>query len=124
MVTADLRTFLQAKLNVLTESVYYGTAPSDAGFLYLVYTLEEVSCDEGLSLQELEVDVVDYGPSTAAAERMADDLQRELDHLHAVTEAFQISVYRERRQPVFEDDKLIVRRRLTFQVRLHERSTT
>ena len=124
MATADLRRYLQALLMQEAERAYYGTAPSDAAFLYLVYNLEEVSFEDGLSLQELEVDVVDYGSSTAAAEAMADQLQAKLDHHHVVEDTFQAAIYRERRQPIYEDDKLIVRRRLTFQVRLHERSTT
>ena len=65
---------------------------------------------------------MDYGEDTAPAESIADDLQQRLDHFQTLEETFEVSVYRERRQPLQENDKLVIRRRLTFQVRLDERS--
>ena len=54
--------------------------------------------------QELEADVMDYGEDTAPAESIADDLQQRLDHFQALEETFEVSVYRERRQPLQEND--------------------
>ena len=122
MQTTDLRTYLQARLRSVCERSYYGTAPSDAEFPYQVWNLEAVAYEEGFSLQELEVDVVDYGTDTAPAEALADTLQASLDHHQHLADSFQLSIYRERRQPIPENDKSVIRRRLTFQVRLHERS--
>lgn len=122
MATAKLREYLQARLGEVSERAYYGDAPASAEFPYLVYNLQEVSYEDSLSLQELEVDAVDYGTDTAPAEAIADSLQTLLDHHYALTEEFQASIYRERRQPIYENDKSVIRRRLTFQVRLYERS--
>ena len=88
----------------------------------IVWNLQELTYEDGLSLQELEADVMDYGADTSPAEAIADDLQKRLDHFQTLTDAFEVSVYRERRQPLQENDKLVIRRRLTFQVRLYERS--
>ena len=122
MQTVDLRTYLNSLLQGVCERVYYGNAPASATFLYLVWNLEAIAYEDGFSLQELEVDVVDYGENTAPAESAADNLQAVLDHHHHLCDGFHVSVYRERRQPLYENDKSVIRRRLTFQVRLHERS--
>ena len=122
MVTAKLRQFLQTKMTAIVPGAHYGVASASATFPYLVYNLEELAYEDGVSLQELEVDVVDYGEDTAPAEQLADELQTAFDHLHELTDDFLVAIYRERRQPLYEDDKSVIRRRLTFQVRLHERS--
>lgn len=121
MAMRDLRALFQQKLLESCAHVYFGTAPSSVENPCIVWNLQELSYEDGLSLQELEADVMDYGEDTAPAETIADDLQQRLDHFQALEETFEVSVYRERRQPLQENDKLVIRRRLTFQVRLYER---
>lgn len=122
MAMSDLRALFQRKLLEASAHVYFGTAPSSVEYPCIVWNLQELAYEDGLSLQELETDVMDYGEDTAPAEAIADDLQKHLDHFQTLTDAFEVSVYRERRQPLQENDKLVIRRRLTFQVRLYERS--
>lgn len=117
-----LRTLLRDLLQSACPRVWYGYASADTGTLHLVFNLQELIYEEGLSLQELEVNVMDYGTDTGPAETLADQLQRLLDHYQTLTEDFEVSLYREKRQPIYETDKQIIRRRLTFQVRLYERS--
>ena len=124
MATADVRAYLQTKISEAAERCYYGVAPDSAEYPYLVWNLELVAMESGLALQELEADVVDYGTDTSRTESMADALAAGLDHHYALEAAFQAAIYLERRQPIQENDKSIIRRRLTFQVRLHERSST
>lgn len=122
MATSDLRALLQRKQLESCDHVYCGTAPSSVEYPCIVWNLQELSCEDGLSLQELEADVMDYGEDTAPSEAIADDLQQRLDHFQTLTDTFEVSIYRERRQPLQENDKLVIRRRLIFQVRLYERS--
>ena len=122
MAMSDLRALFQRKLQEASAHVYFGTAPSSVEYPCIVWNLQELAYEDGLSLQELEADVMDYGEDTAQAESIADDLQQRLDHFQSLEETFEVSVYRERRQPLQENDKLVIRRRLTFQVRLYERS--
>ena len=122
MAMSDLRGLFQKKLLESTAHVYFGTAPASVQYPCIVWSLQELSYEDGFSLQELETEVMDYGEDTAPAETIADDLQQRLDHFQTLTDAFEVSVYRERRQPLQENDKLVIRRRLTFQVRLYERS--
>ena len=122
MATNDLRTWLTEYLSAVTPEVYYGTAPGSAKKPYLVYGLEVLSRGDGMTLQELEVEVVDYGRDTAPAEALADAVEAALHDRTDLTEHFFVAIYHERRQPIYENDRLIIRRRLTFQVRVHERS--
>ena len=122
MAMSDLRALFQRKLLEASDHVYFSTAPSSVEYPCIVWNLQELAYEDGLSLQELETDVMDYGEDTAPAESIADDLQQRLDHFQTLEETFEVSVYRERRQPLQENDKLVIRRRLTFQVRLYERS--
>lgn len=122
METNNLRALIRTKLLGRVPAAHYGVAPASAEYPYAVFELKELSYGDGLSLQELEVHVLDYGTDTAPAEDMADGIQADLDHFQALTEDFEISIYKERRQPLYEDDKQIIRRRLTFQVRLYWRS--
>lgn len=122
METRELRTFFQQQLSTVSSQAFYGSAPPSTEFPYLVYNLSELLYEDGMSLQELEVDAVDYGYNTAPSEDLADSLVEKLHGLKAMTDSFFVAVYRERRQPIYENDKKIIRRRLTFQVRVHERS--
>ena len=122
MEMSDLRALFQDKLLESSAHVYFGTAPASVQYPCIVWSLQELSYEDGFSLQELEADVMDYSEDTAPAETIADNLQQRLDHFQTLTDAFEVSVYRERRQPLQENDKLVIRRRLTFQVRLYERS--
>ena len=122
MAMSDLRALFQRKLLEASAHVYFGTAPASVQYPCIVWSLQELSYEDGFSLQELETEVMDYGEDSAPAETISDDLQQRLDHFQTLTDAFEVSVYRERRQPLQENDKLVIRRRLTFQVRLYERS--
>ena len=125
MVTVKLRELMKAALAEAAPAatgVHSGAAPSSAELLYLVFSLEEVMHEDNLSLQEMEVDVVDYGENTEPAETAADQIAAALDHRYIMTDDLQASVYQERRQPLYETDKNVIKRRLTFQIRLHERS--
>ena len=121
-MTEKLRILLRDLLQGVCPRVRYGYAADGTDPPHLVFSLQELSYEEGLSLQELEVNVMDYGTDTGPAEALADQLQRLLDHYQTLTEEFEVSLYREKRQPIYETDKQIIRRRLTFQVRLYERS--
>lgn len=124
MATADVRAYLQTRISQAAERCYYGVAQNSPDYPYMTWNLELVAMESGLSLNELEVDVVDHGTDSSEAERIADEVTALLDHHYALEPAFQAAIYLERRQPIQENDKSIIWRRLTFQVRLHERSST
>lgn len=120
MKTWTLRVELQRLLKTLTTNVYYEGNQDSAVYPRLVFELSEVSYDYGKTLYQLEINIIDYGTSTRAVEDMADNVQSTLNKYYFINNEIQFSVYRGLRQTVKEDDKLIIRRRLLFEIQLHE----
>lgn len=120
MKTWALRVELQRLLKTLTTNVYYEGNQDPAVYPRLVFELNEVSYDSGKTLFQLEVNIIDYGTSTRTVEDLADTVQDALNKYYFINSEIQFSVYRGLRQKVEEDDKLIIRRRLLFEIHLHE----
>lgn len=115
------RTAIKTQLLACADRVYFDHANPKAEFPYVVYNVEELDVNSGLTLCELEVNVMDYGEETAVCEALADTIQSALHFYHYLDAEIGFSLYRERRQPIQEEDKKIIRRRLTFEMRLYER---
>jgi len=120
MKTWALRVELQKIFKALTPKVYYEGLQESGKYLYLVYELSEVSYDSGKTLYQLEVNIFDYGTDTRTVEDLADTVQSTLSKYYFINDEIQFAVYRGSRQKVSEDDKLIIRRRLLFEIHLHE----
>lgn len=119
--TTAARAAIMAELKKLCSRVHYDYAEDGAVYPYLVYSLEEISHLDGLTLCQLEVNAMDYGTSTGTCETLADNIQAAFDKYMFINDDVQFEAYRDRRQPVQEEDKKIIRRRMTFEVRMHER---
>ncbi len=115
-----LRVELQEILKTLTANVYYEGNQEPAAYPRIVYDLSEVSYDSGKTLYQLEINVIDYGTNTNPAEDLTDNIQETLNKYYFINDEIQFVVYRGSRQKVTEDDKLITRRRLLFEIHLHE----
>lgn len=118
--TYEMRKEITRLLKTLTTNVYYDQAPDDATNPYLVYELMEIGHDEGKTLLELEINALDYGTNTTPIENLCDEIQYLLHRLSYINAFIQFRVYRGLRQKVEEEDKQIIRRRLTFEVHLHQ----
>lgn len=125
MVTKTLavRSTVQAELKKLCRQVFFGHAEFSGKrtYPYLVYALEELSYDDGATLCELEVNAVDFGRDTGPVETLCDQIQKAFRGYVHIDDDVGFAVYQGRRQTVPEEDRNIIRRRLTFEVRLHER---
>ena len=117
--TIALRTELQRLLKTLTTNVYYEEA-LDTAIQYLVYELSEITRDYGRVLLQLEINILDYGSSSTVAEILADNVQKALNKYHFINSDIQFTLYEGSRNTIKEDDKQIIRRRLLFEVHLHE----
>lgn len=120
MKTWTLRVELQRLFKTLTTNVYYEGNQDSAVYPRLVFELSEASYNSGKTLYQLEVNVIDYGTSTKVTEDLADTVQTALNKYYFINSEIQFSVYRGLRQKVEEEDKLIIRRRLLFEIHLHE----
>lgn len=118
--TYELRKAFQTTLKTIITNVYYDQAPDNATYPYIVFDLAELYHEDGRTLMELEANVIDYGTSTTRAEDIADRLQYTLHRMNYINAFIQFRVYRGLRQKVEEEDKQLIRRRLTFEVHLHQ----
>ena len=128
--TTALRTIVQTLLegivtpansNTPSMKVYYQQAEKAAPGRYIVYTLDEVMREDERTTLELEVNVMDYGTSTTNAEELADTIQATFDKNFQITNDIAVYFYIDRRNSPVEEDRLIIRRRLTFTTYLYER---
>lgn len=102
--------------------VYYGQADPGHQKQYAIFELEELSCTDDQHVMELEVNCMDYGTDTSSCEKLADAIQTAFDHAVILNDEIMFRSYIERRQSVYEEDRKIIRRRLTFAIHLYERS--
>ena len=126
--TKKLRIQLQTKLTAaltaaqISGKVFYSYAPKDASRPYVIFSLEEITREDGRITYELEINCVDYGRDTDRCEDMADTITAALDHTVTITEDIEFHIYANRRNNVSADDVNIIRRRLTFDLYLYERT--
>lgn len=118
--TVALRTELQRLFKTLTPNVYYEEAPDTAVYPYLVYELSEVLFNHGKTTYQLEVNILDYGNSSLAVEILADSVQDALNKYYFINVEIQFITYKGLRQTIKEEDKQIIRRRLLFEIQLHQ----
>lgn len=118
--TIALRTELQKILKNVTANVEYEEANDSTPYPYVVYELTEVMHDYGKTLFELEINVFDYGMISRNVDALADSIQDTLHKYYFINEEIQFTSYKDNRNIVQEEDKQIRRRRLLFEIQLHE----
>lgn len=122
--TIALRTIVVTLLNTVMPSgskTYFQQAQDDHPKVYAVYTLDMIDNTDERYLYELEVNVMDYGTDTANIEDLADSIQALFNKNVQITEDVGVYFYADRRNAVEEEDRNILRRRLTFSTYLYER---
>ena len=99
----------------------YGQADSKTARPYIVYSLETVSSADDMETVELEANVMDYGANTEPCEAIADQVEALFDKWYYLDDEIQLATYVDRRQPVTEEDRKIIRRRLLIEIHMTER---
>ena len=108
--------------DVVAPEVYYAYAKPSAAAPYLIFDVEEITREDGRITCELEVNCLDYARNTERCENIADAVEKALDHTVTITENIEFHIYANRRNNVSSNDVQIVRRRLTFDLYLYERT--
>lgn len=103
-----------------SEKVYYLQAEKGAQ-KYIVFNLDEILREDERTTLELEINVMDYGNNTNAAETLADLIQKTFDKKVVINNDIGVYFYIDRRNNPTEEDRLVIRRRLTFTTYLYER---
>ena len=122
--TLALRSVVVSKLKDVmpkNSEVYFQQAQNDHPKIYAVYTIDQIDISDGRNAYELEINVMDYGADTATVENTADDIQTAFNKLVVINDSIGVYFYADRRNSVEEEDRNILRRRLTFSAYLYER---
>lgn len=118
--TIALRRELQRYLETVASNVYYEEAADKKQYPYVVFELSEISNISGKTLLQLEINVVGYGASSDQVERLSDSIQSIFHRYYFINHEIEFAVYKNRRDTIKEEDKKIIRRRILFEVHLHE----
>jgi len=118
--TIELRKELTRMFKTEINEVHFEIADDSAPYPYLQYEIDEIRNEDGKSVIILEVNILDYGTSTITVETLADDVQKLLHKYYFINDEIQFSSYKLVKNIVQEEDKKIRRRRLTFEIQLHE----
>jgi len=122
--TLALRTVVVSALTTQMpqgSKVYYQQAQDDHPKIYAVYTVGMIDNTDERHVYEVEVNLMDYGKNTATIEDLADKVHDAIDKLVVINESIGVHFYADRRNAVEEEDRNILRRRLTFSAYLYER---
>ena len=69
---------------------------------------------------QLEVNILDYGTKTRVVDTLSDTLQDKLNKYYFINDKIQFATYKRNRNTVQEEDKKVRRRRMLFEIQLHE----
>jgi len=119
MKTTALKIELKRLLKTINPNVYFEEAPKPL-YPYIVYELSELAYGYGKTLLDLEINAIDYGKNTTAIEDLADTIQDTLNKYYFLNTEIQFAIYKGSKQKIEEEDKQIIRRRLTFEIHLYE----
>lgn len=122
--TLALRTVVVEQLSTVMpegSKIYYQTAQKDHPKIFAVYLLDQMMLEDDRYAYELEINVMDYGTDTSTLEDLADSIQAAFDKKVVITADIGVHFYTDRRNTVEEEDRNILRRRLTFSAYLYER---
>lgn len=119
--TVALRKAISERLKTACPRVHYGQADKNTARPYVVYTVETVATEDDMETMELEANVIDYGADTEPCETIADEVERLFDKWYYLDDEIQFSTYKNRRQPVQEEDRKIIRQRILIEIHLTER---
>ena len=100
---------------------YYQQAQEDHPKIYAVYTLNLIDNTDERDRYELEINVMDYGTDTSTLENLTDSIEKAFNKTVVINNDIGIYFYADRRNVVEEEDRNIMRRRLTFSTYLYER---
>lgn len=121
--TVALRTVIVDKLATAMpegSKIYFQQAQSDHPKIYAVYTVDLIDLTDGRYTYEVEINVMDYGADTTTLENLADDIQAKFNKLVVINNYIGVYFYIEQRNSVEEEDRNVLRRRLTFSAYLYE----
>ena len=112
------------KLTVRCANVYYEegvqVGMEKKKYPFITFELEDIGTSDGATTYALEINIVDYGKIKSDAEEIADVVQDDLDCYCHIDDNIQFRSYRDGRKTVKEDDKLVIRKRMMFEIVMYD----
>lgn len=119
----NFRRVIQGMLAAVAgDGVYYIQARESHPANYVTYTIEQLSYIDFEERGQIEINVMGYGTDTSAVEDLTDAIREKFDHKDVLTDSLYAVFYFNRSQPVTEEDRLIIRRRLVIDYYLTRRN--
>lgn len=114
--TIELRKVIQSKINTIINS-YYRKADAEAAYPYAVFNFENIDLSD-INRDDLIliVDIWAHGNDTTFIEEAADKIEKIFNAANLPNEYVLPTFYRISRKPVDDEDKMIQRRELKFQI--------
>lgn len=121
MKTLECRKLIQAALETLDCSVYYGQADEAAVFPYAIFSVESVNWEDFVERAVLEINFVGYGRNTAEIENLCDSAMALFDHTVFSNDDVALTSYFEAKNIVNSEDRKIIRRRMLFYLNIYDK---
>jgi hypothetical protein len=116
----EIRKAILTQLKTIHPRVYFQRAPTSAVYPYLVYNLPNSTDDGTLENFVLDVDAWDNSTNTTAIETLIDSADDVLHRKTVIVGALSMTLYRENRLVLEDDDVSLLRRKYIYQVRVYE----
>ena len=113
----DIRTTIQTLITSAHPRSYFETAPINAVYPYVVCELPNSIDDGSLEQFVLDVDGWDKSKSSLAIEAVMTAVDANLHRKTVVVNGMSITIYRENRLSLVDDEPQIRRRKYIYQVR-------
>ena len=122
MTSTLVKELLKLLKEVHTNSFYIAATKSDV-YPHIVFELSEIQKEDAKTILELEVNLMGYGlANNSQIDTYADSVESKLDFFYYNDNKIQFASYYSGRNIVREEDKNIIRRRLTFEIHLHTKT--
>ena len=112
----ELRQSVRNQLIKYHSSVYYEQAPNNANFPFVVFLLSNTTMIDDLEMLKLDVNVYS-NQSVSELETIAESIWQGLKRYTETNAYHSLTIHKDRRITLEEEDKSIKRRLLTFNVR-------
>lgn len=122
--TKSLSDAIIAKLKARCPNIYYEdgvqVGVGNKNYPFITFELMEIGTKDGATKYLLEMDIVDYGKIKSTAEKLADDVQDDFHFYYHIDSEIQFRSYKEDRKSIKEEDKLVIRKRVVFELDLYD----
>lgn len=117
----EIRKLIHDRLKSIHPNVHFIKAPSNAPTPHLVYTVEVFDDGEGFQTITLDIDGWDIGSDSTTLEALMANVNNALNKTSVTADNLAVTFYLDRKIPMVEEEKNLIRRLYMYQGRLYIR---